>query len=311
MKEFHKILFIGGKGGVGKSTTAAAIAVKQAMEGKKTLLISTDPAHNVGHIFNQALPSKKMKVMEDLYVLEINPALETKKYIHEVKENMRGLVSATMVQEVESQLDLASTSPGADEAALFDKLISIMIEESQQFEQIIFDTAPTGHTVRLLTLPKLMGIWIESLLAKRYKTKENYANLLHDGEPIEDPIFEALQRRQRRFKQAREMMMNEQLTAFIFVLNPERLSIIETKNALDLLSKNHIHVERFIVNRVLPKQEDGQFFQTRKQAEKKYLQTIAAFFPKERIIHIPYFAHDMHTVEDLDIFASYIQTKER
>src|SRR5690606_15668593 len=229
------IIFVGGKGGVGKSTSAAAIAWQSAKSGHKTLLVSTDPAHNVGDIFNQQIGGKTLKIADNLYALEIDPEIETEKYIKGVKENIKGTVHTSMMEEVNRQLDTAKASPGADEAALFDKLIHIILEERQNFDKLVFDTAPTGHTIRLLTLPELMGVWIEGLLEKRRKRKENYSALLIDGEPRDDPIKDVLRDRQERFSKARDILLNEEETCFIFVLNPERLPILETKKALELL----------------------------------------------------------------------------
>lgn len=307
--KLKKILFIGGKGGVGKSTTSAALALKMAEAGKRTLLVSTDPAHNIGHIFNKELATDKRKVMDKLYAIEINPTEETKKYMARVKENMRGIVQPTMIEEVNRQLDLASASPGADEAALFDKLISIMIEERENFDHLIFDTAPTGHTIRLLSLPELMGVWIKGLLAKRHQTKENYAKLLHDGEPIDDPIYEVLQARQKRFKQVRAIMLDSEQTDFVFVLNPEKLPIIETKNAIELLQKYDLTVSTLIVNRVLPEEDGGSFFKRRKNQELAFLKEIERIFQMENLIYVPFFAHDMNAIEDLQAFASYLKTE--
>src|SRR5699024_6265273 len=150
---------VGGKGGVGKSTSAAAIAWKSAEAGNKTLLISTDPAHNLGDIFNQSIGGKTAAITDNLFALEIDPDIETDQYIKGVKENIKGVVHSNMMEEVHRQLDTAKASPGADEAALFDKLISIILEERKHFDKLIFDTAPTGHTIRLLSLPELMGVW--------------------------------------------------------------------------------------------------------------------------------------------------------
>lgn len=260
-----KIIFVGGKGGVGKSTSSAAIALQAANNGHKTLLISTDPAHNIGHIFEKKVGGSTTKISDNLYAIEIDPEKETDQYIKNVKGNIQGIVQPTMMEEVHRQLDTAKASPGADEAALFDKLISIIIEESDDFDKLVFDTAPTGHTIRLLSLPELMGIWIQGLLEKRHKTKENYSNLLNDGEPVEDPIFDVLQERQKRFAKAREIMLNAQQTGFIFVLNPEQLPIVETKNAIEMLDKYHLHVSTLIVNRILPDNDEGDFFKQRKK----------------------------------------------
>lgn len=302
----NKIIFLGGKGGVGKSTTSAALALRLAQAGKQTLLISTDPAHNIGHIFNQKIGGKKTKIMENLYSIEIDPAYETETYIQSVKDNVKGIVQSTMMEEVNRQLDTAKASPGAAEAALFDKLISIIIEESERFDHLVFDTAPTGHTIRLLSLPELMGVWIEGLLEKRKKTNENYSRLLHDGDPIEDPIFEVLQERQGRFRKAREIMLDNNQTSFVFVLNPEQLPIFETKEAINLLGKYDLHVKTLVVNRVLPVGDQGEFFKERKKLERHYLAKIEQEFKEQELIYVPFFPHDIITIEKLERFASYL-----
>jgi arsenite/tail-anchored protein-transporting ATPase len=304
------IIFIGGKGGVGKSTSAAAVAWKAAEEGYTTLLISTDPAHNLGDIFDRSIGGKTTKLAERLFALEIDPEIETEKYIAGVKENIKGTVHSGMMEEVHRQLDTAKASPGADEAALFDKLISIILEEKEHFDKLIFDTAPTGHTIRLLSLPELMGVWIEGLLKKRKKTKDNYSQLLNDGEPIEDPIYDVLMERQERFSKARDILLDNNKTGFIFVLNPERLPILETKKALELLDKYQLHVKTLIVNKVLPDQTDGEFFKQRKEHEKQYIKLIEDTFKNQELVMIPFFPHDITNIEQLKHFSTFYHSEK-
>ncbi|KKK32967.1 arsenic ABC transporter ATPase [Salinicoccus sediminis] len=302
-----KILFIGGKGGVGKSTSAAAIAWRLAKSGKKTLLVSTDPAHNLGDIFSQQIGGETTEIADNLHALEIDPENETKKYIDSVKENIRGTVQSSMIEEVNRQLDTARASPGADESALFDKLVSIILEEAGEFDHLVFDTAPTGHTIRLLTLPELMGVWIEGLLKKRQKTNENYTQLLNDGEPMEDPIYDVLLERQNRFEKARKILLESGKTGFIFVLNPERLPILESKKAVDLLDQYHLHVKTLIVNKVLPDEADGSFLEQRRQYEGRYLREIEDTFTDQKLVHVPLLPHDITSVDELDKFSGYYE----
>lgn len=302
-----KIIFLGGKGGVGKSTSAAGLAWKLAEDGYKTLLVSTDPAHNLGDIFGQPIGGKIKKITGTLFALEIDPETETANYINSVKDNIKNTVHSSMMEEVHRQLDTAKASPGADEAALFDKLIFIILEESEKYDKIVFDTAPTGHTIRLLSLPELMGVWIEGLLQKRRKTNENYTQLLNDGEPVEDPIYDVLQERRNRFSRAREILLDPKVTGFIFVLNPERLPIVETEKAIRLLDQYHLHVKTLIVNKVLPDEADGAFLLERKKHEKQYLDLIEETFAGKWLIYIPLLSQDISSKAQLRVFSNFFR----
>ncbi len=301
-----QILFVGGKGGVGKSTSAAALAYAAAEQGKDTLLVSTDPAHNVGDIFHKKVGGSITKINERLWALEIDPEQEARLYIDSVKGNLKGMVKASMIEEVHRQIDTAASSPGAEEAAIFDKIVSIILDERKNFDLIVFDTAPTGHTIRLLTLPELMGVWIEGMLERRKKMNENYTQLLNDGEPVEDPIFSVLQERRKKFADVREVLMDHKSAGFIFVLIPERLPILETEKAVQMLDRHHLHVHDLIVNKVLPDHADGTFLQKRREIEKDYLKTLRETFAKQHLYEIPLFEEDINSPEKLAEFAHHL-----
>jgi arsenite/tail-anchored protein-transporting ATPase len=301
-----KVLFVGGKGGVGKSTSAAGIALLNAKSGKRTLLVSTDPAHNTGDIFHKKIGNLIVNIAPNLDALEIDPAIESKKYIGQVKSNLKGLVRATMIEEVHRQIDTASSSPGADEAALFDAIVSVILDKVKTYETIIFDTAPTGHTIRLLTLPELMSVWIDGMLERRKKTTDNYNQLLNDGDPIVDPIYEVLQTRKKRFSAVREILLDSSQTGFIFVLNPERLPILETEKAIKLLDQYHLHVKVLVVNKVLPDDIQDSFFQKRKLREKEYIGQIEKTFQKQTKLYIPLMEEDISSFELLEAFTKKI-----
>ncbi|WP_230980852.1 ArsA family ATPase [Rossellomorea arthrocnemi] len=303
----QSILFVGGKGGVGKSTTASALAVMFANMGERTLIISTDPAHNLGDIFHQEITGDKTPLLEHLWGIEINPETETRQYIDGVKGNLKGMVKANMVNEVHRQIEMASSAPGAEEAALFDRIVSIILEERNDFDKIIFDTAPTGHTIRLLSLPELMGVWMDGMLERRKKTNKNYSQLLNDGEPVDDPIYDVLQKRRDKFSKVRGILLDQKKTGFLFVLIPERLPILETEKAIELMSKHSLNIGGLVINKVLPTKADGDFLQKRRDQEKVYLHLMKEKFTTQALYHIPLLEEDICTLSHLEKFADYLQ----
>ncbi|SET98884.1 arsenite-transporting ATPase [Salinibacillus kushneri] len=304
-----RIIFVGGKGGVGKSTSSSALALAFSRNGEKTLIISTDPAHNLGDIFYKKMGNQPTKLGENLWGLEIDPETESKRYIESVKDNLKGLVKSRMVEEVHRQIDMASASPGADEAALFDRIVSIILDEIENFDKIIFDTAPTGHTIRLLSLPELMTVWIDGMVDRRKKINDNYTQLLHDGEPVEDPIYDVLQTRKEKFTKVRNILLDGSMTGFTFVLIPERLPILETEKAVKQLDHYHLHIRTLIVNKVLPDHADGEFLSKRRHQEQIYLQDIGKTFKRQALLHIPLYEEDISNKETLRSFANQLWEK--
>lgn len=292
-----KILFFGGKGGVGKTSCSSAFAVSKAGQGYKVLLVSTDPAHSTSDLFNMKIGPKIITIKENLDALEIDPQKEADNYIREIKGNMSRIVSPIILDEMNKQLDAARVSPGSHESALFDKMVQIINETSEHYDFIIFDTAPTGHTVRLLSLPEMLGAWMDSLLKKRRNTmalKRMTDRIKGHKESEEDPIIKILTRRKENLEKARSIMMDEDNLGFVFVMNAERLPIEETKKAVQLLKKYKIPVKYLVVNRILPDTTDP-FWQQKKQYEKAYLDEIESYFKVETIYKVPMFQEDMQS----------------
>lgn len=302
-----RIVFFGGKGGVGKSTISAAYALHSAEKGDQTLLVSTDPAHNTGDLFDKEIGGSIKKVRENLFAYEIDSDQETKHYLENVKDNLKDLVKPKMKQEVYRQIDMAGSAPGADEAALFDKLVSLILDEGEKYDRIVFDTAPTGHTIRLLTLPELMGVWIDGMLQRRKKFQKDYSQWLGDGEVPDDPIYEILNSRKQRFASVRGILLDESQTGFVFVLNPERLPIMETGKAIHQLFHHDLNVNTLVVNKVLPDYVDGQFLKKRKHREEEYLKLIESQFPDQKMIHIPLLEEDIHDFQSLKTISSSLK----
>jgi arsenite-transporting ATPase len=166
----RRILFVGGKGGVGKTTTAAALGLQAAGRGRRCLVVSMDPAHSLGDIFEQPIGNREIALAEGLWGLEIDPDAAADQHIATVKETMRSLVRPALYSEIERQMTLARLAPGSTEAAMLERMSELMVEAPGRYDLIIFDTAPTGHTLRLLSLPEIMSAWTDGLLKHRERS---------------------------------------------------------------------------------------------------------------------------------------------
>lgn len=305
-KQSTRITFFGGKGGVGKTTCSAAYALSLAEAGKRTLLVSTDPAHSTGDLLEVPVGERVLKVKDNLWVQEIEPEEASRRYMQEVKQNLHGLAAPGLWKEVERQMDFAAASPGADEAALFDEMVSTILEAQGSYDCLVFDTAPTGHTLRLLSLPELMSVWIEGMIARRKKTQDLHRMMQNiagtDVEP-QDQVYEMLQRRKNRFAAVREWLLNPQMTSFCFVLNPERLPILESAKAMEMLHKYEVPVKGLVVNRVLPDEADGTFLAKRREQEQEYLREIEERFRGLDKMYIPMKPRDIRGLDGLSDIA--------
>jgi arsenite/tail-anchored protein-transporting ATPase len=293
-----RFVFFGGKGGVGKTSCAAAYALLCAQHHQKTLLVSTDPAHSLADLFHAAIGGDVTQIMPDLFGLEINPSEESERYINRVKNNLVQVVSPVILEEIEKQLDAASISPGSEEAALFDKMVEIINEYSTSFDQVVFDTAPTGHTLRLMALPELLGAWLDRLMEKRHHALKLSGMAMRKGHEQEeimskDPVLNLLRTRKENLEKAREVLLDQQRLRFIFVLNPERLPVEETAKAVDVLARHGIPVNDLIVNRILPDEQSAGFWKKRKEIEEHYLSEIDRRFGDRRILRIPLMAMEV------------------
>ncbi len=321
MREFldRRILFVGGKGGVGKTTTASALALMAAESGRHVLIVSMDPAHSLGDIFGVDIGNREVPLAEGLWGLEIDPDAEAEHHIRTVKASMKSLVAPKMYREVDRQLDLAQDAPGTVEAAVLERMSELMSDAMGRFDLVVFDTAPTGHTIRLLSLPEVMAAWSDGMLKhqdrsqklgqvlkvfSRHQTKEDEFGMIGGGEKDdEDPrttrINAILLARRRKFHRARELLTDEDTTAFVLVINPERLPILESKKALKVLNKFNVPVAAMVVNRLLPDDADSEFLRERRLQEQEYRDEIDREFAGLRRVDVPLLAHDVYGIETL------------
>ena len=289
----REVLFFGGKGGVGKTTCAAAMALAASRAGRKVLLVSTDPAHSTSDIFERPIGADPTELLPNLWGLEIDAATESARYVREVKDRVRDLFGHAILKEAYKQIDLAASMPGAEEVALFDRMGGLIRGEDTRFNLVIFDTAPTGHTLRLVKMPELMDAWIRAL------TRSRRAMLGVEGDDKNDPILLSLKDRFERLQGLRARLMSGRTSAFVLVLIPERLPIEETARALAQRDDTGVKVGGLVVNRVLPRETTDAFLAARREQEQVYLDEIATRFASRPRVYLPQFRRDVYGLASL------------
>ncbi len=324
-----RLLWVGGKGGVGKTTVSASLAVLAARRGKRVLVVSTDPAHSLGDAFDRELGDRPRRLLPGLDALEIDPDVEVEAHLARVIEQMRRYAAPQMMAELERQMRLTRQSPGTQEAALLERLARLITDDEASYDLVIIDTAPTGHTLRLLSLPEAMAAWTDGLLAHNRKSEELGKVLSHltprrgrdlatpFDDPQEDPLSDLDERtrevaqtlitRRRLFHQARRRIEDVEHTGFLFVLTPERLPILETVRAVAALEEAKIPVAGTLVNRVIPAEADGRFLAARRAQEASYLARIddeLRHLPRPRL---PLLASDVQGMEALEQMARRLE----
>lgn len=314
----REVLFFGGKGGVGKTTLAATMALLAARSGHRTLLVSTDPAHSTSDVLETSLDGEPREVQPGLWGMEIDPSEEADRYIAEVKERIAETTPPRLVAEVERQIDIARVTPGAEESALFDRFTKITDEAGSEYDRLLFDTAPLGHTLRLLALPELMGAWISGLISRREKVNvlgrmwRNVAGAAAGSESREeDPVLRALKERQARFERARKLITDDRRAGFVFVVTPEHLPVAETERSVKTLEKYEVPVAAILLNQMVPEEADGTLLAARRERQATFANRVAESFEGYPVYTIPLLEGQLHGLGALDRLIQTLPASER
>lgn len=315
----RQALFIGGKGGVGKTAVASAVALSQARAGRRVLVVSTDPAHNLGHVWERKVGDRPVTLAAGLDGLEIDPARTTDEHLRVVGHTLRRLMPEHLVGEVTKHLDLAREAPGTHEAAVLERMAEVL--EAADHDLTVFDTAPSGHTARLMALPELMSAWTDGLLRRQDRSArfgaamraldEGSAGIVGAGRG-RDPraardqeIRHILLRRRARFTGLRDLLTDDERAAFVIVLAAERLPALETIELYGQLLRSGVHVGGLVVNKRSPA-DAGQFLAQRRAQEAVHLTTVREALPHVPLIELPLLPEDVVGEEALARFAEEI-----
>lgn len=303
-----KWVFVGGKGGVGKTTTSCSLSVALAQSGKKVLLISTDPAHNLSDAFGQQFSKEETKVrgFENLWAMEIDPTVEVQESEHLTQQ------TASMIAE------LSSSIPGIDEAMSFAELMKQV--QNMKFDIVVFDTAPTGHTLRLLSFPSLLQKGIPKIL----KLKDKFGGMLSGIQnmmggagaggaqmPNFTEMLDKLEQTKKVIDNINEQFQDPDLTTFVCVCIPEFLSLFETERLVQQLTKFGIDTHNIVVNQVLfPEEGTCRQFQARVKMQQKYLDQIMDLYEDFNVKQMPLLDEEVRGAKALKNFASLLLLEE-
>lgn len=292
----RRVLFVGGKGGVGKTSVASAVAVARARAGGRVLVVSTDPAHNLGHLWDRPVGDEAVRLASYTGAglvdgLEIDPAATVDRHLASVRATMVRLLPERMHRAAEQHLALARSAPGTHESAVLERIADAVATGLASYDLVVFDTAPSGHTLRLMALPEQLTAWTETLLANRDRSEHFGAVVrgLGGGEDRVDrdaDLRRALVRRRERFAALRDVVGDAGRTAFVVVLTAERLPVAETLELHRELLSLGVPVGGLVVNRRSPA-DAGPLLADRRRLEDAQLASLHDRLPDVPLLEVP------------------------
>lgn len=310
MTEF---VFYGGKGGVGKTTCAAATALKLSGRGD-TLVVSTDPAHSLSDSLETEVPSRPEMVMDNLWAAEVDPEEAMEGYrgaferVPEQFGGFPGLSGGELGEGMGGLFEDALMAPGSDEAAAMHEFMKYM--DSDDWDYIVFDTAPTGHTLRLLQLPEVM----DSMLGRMIKIRSQIQGVVDSLKGVfggggEDNVsLDEFRRVKARIERVRGMLSDPEQTDFRVVSVPERMSVLETERMIERLSRFEVPVRTVVLNRVMEEvNEDCEFCSARWEVQRRNLDEAREIFRGLDIQYVPLMRGDVRGVEELEGVAENLE----
>jgi len=305
-----KYVFFGGKGGVGKTVMAGAAALWIAQQGKRTLLASTNPVHSLSSLLDQDVFGAPTPVRGapnlEAYEIDTKDTIERSKV--ELTQKIEWFLKyADIKTKADEFVESATMNPAFEESAMFENMIDLMFED--KYEAYVFDTAPTANARRLLGMSSVYGMWVNKMMQSREEAKSLKELLSYSKKEEKDPLMEYLLSLRSRMEGAKELLTDEERTAFFFVTLPEALPIAVIKRFINWFHDFGIPVGGVVVNLVIDKESVGEgapeFVLNRVAMQDDYMEEIWRSFSDVRAI-VPLFEQEVRGVEMLDRTASYL-----
>ncbi|HYY09128.1 MAG TPA: ArsA family ATPase [Actinomycetota bacterium] len=287
-----RVLLFTGKGGVGKTTIAAATAVRAATAGKRTLVMSTDPAHSLGDSFEQEIGSRPTEVTDLLWAQQIDAQERLEDNWREIQDYMIQLMNWAGTETI--QAEELTVLPGLDEIfALIDVKTHV---EGGRYDVLVVDCAPTAETLRLLSLPDVMQWYIERIFPverRIVKTVRPIVSRVTTLPIAGDRVFDAIERLHNNLDAVKRILTDEAMSSVRLVVNPEKMVISEARRTYTYLGLFGYRVDAVVVNRVLPPDVTDPYFGKWKDIQNEHLATVHESFEPVPILTARLFDREM------------------
>lgn len=306
-----KYIFFGGKGGVGKTVMAGAAALHFAQQGRKTLLASTNPVHSLSSLLLQDVFGRHTPVIgaSGLNAYEIDTRDTIEKSKKEIREKIEWFLKfADIKTKADEFVESATMNPAFEESAMFENMIDLMFED--KYDVYVFDTAPTANARRLLGMSDVYGMWVNKMVQSREEATSLREVLSYSRKKKEkDPLMDYLLNLRTRMGHAKQLLTDEEKTAFFFVTLPEALPIAVIRRFINWFNEFGIPVGGVVVNMVIDKstvRDDApEFVKNRIAMQAGYMDEIWQAFPDVRAV-VPLFETEVQGIEMLNRTAKYL-----
>ncbi|USB33183.1 TRC40/GET3/ArsA family transport-energizing ATPase [Paenibacillus sp. YPG26] len=281
-----RIIIYTGKGGVGKTSIAAATAVKLAQQGKRTLILSTDAAHSLADSLAVPIGPDPVQISANLWGQEVNSLRETENNWGAVQGWLSAMLDKAQLKDITTEEMLVF--PGMEE--LFSLLQIKKHADSGCYDVLVVDCAPTGETLRLLSYPNVLNWWLEKIFPyerKLVKFVRPVAKLVNHIELPSDHVMDSIERFARDLADMQQIVLDPETTSVRIVLNPEKMVLAEAKRSFTYLNLFGFNTDAVIVNRVLPDEAGEGFLADWRNIQKKYEEEITVNFQPLPILKAP------------------------